>query len=127
MCMVLALCLMTSWMYFETAKMPSAYAITCEKEPLSGCLTDGSVSQKMEVCTGKMLGICENAGTQQQHIHSQQRREEIEISFAVLCQQFFWPGNGKPHIFLEEAERLLGSQRVSVTNYIHKADGKKRI
>lgn len=118
--------LLISGMYFEPFKADPVFTCAPARAEASHISSADSGMAEEYACTAEMLGIRGNTEV----LHTGRPagpKRDIRISPDFLCQNVYFPYEGKSCTYFEEICTASGNQRELVTDYIHRSDGKKRI
>ncbi len=126
LCFFLILFVICSGICFESIKTDSIFACAPIETSNVQSISFGEAASDAEVCTTEMLGIRNHSRIQQLTEQGIPRGVE-KLSLVLLCLYLFSILLRKFFKSSEKVQFLEVHQEETVSNYIHKTDGKKRI
>lgn len=117
-CYLLAGFMLVVGLYSERITISSAFSCV-QQESTSYVLSFQSVVKPTRACTGEMLGIFQERDVR--------AKSNIKFLLYFLIPNVCFLHIGQSYMYVKEVCVLTFSQEKRITDYMHKADGKKRI
>lgn len=113
-------------MYLEEVQTDGLF-VCAQSGHATFCEICKATGDELEICTDEMLRTGSNLSIAQSAERMVKHRRTEKLSFHVLCANIFSAYAGSIRTHAEKVEGKYALQKEFVINYIHHADGKKRM
>lgn len=126
LCVLVALCVLVSGMYFDKFEIDSIFACPPIEKSDSKILSFDTVIAGEQSCNTEMLNVNRIGEREWLTLRGTYQRRDTKISNDFLLINFLSLNGRDFYVSLEEIQLVSFNQKELVISYIHRTDGKKR-
>lgn len=126
-CIILAVIIFLSGMYFENKEVDSYFAHS-SADKINSCIKSDNISiADSQVCTAELPSLRSSGGLQRLSGRSAYQKRDMKLPLDFLCFNSLSLQKGKFFVFSEITQSNNLCSEKHVINYIQNSDGKKQI